>query len=211
MGRGLQQLLDLEGDVESIVCRNFEVEYDYYGELRRQQLKKGGSSIPVTIDNRREFVELYTQWKLHDSIRTQFKAFDDGFYEVIWLFLVCCWNLTLTYRQQRGIKYLLLNFARSLPLEKPLRRHNLLFYWSHHVFGPVQYLLYSTIRHRLRAVSNWSHKTDWWLCLTVTFKWLNTPGKDPVFYKDIARRKFGVSRVDFGSPVKYWVSLGYCT
>ena len=82
VGRGLQQLLDLEGDVEGIVSRNFEVEYDYYGELRSVPLKAGGSSIPVTADNREEFVQLYSKWKLHDSISSQFTAFAQGFLEV---------------------------------------------------------------------------------------------------------------------------------
>lgn len=82
LGRGLQQLLDIDEDVESMICRNFEVEYDYYGELKKQALKEGGSSIAVNNENRKEFVELYTKWKLHDSISSQFSAFADGFLEV---------------------------------------------------------------------------------------------------------------------------------
>lgn len=82
LGKGLQQLLDFEGDVEGTFCRTFEVEFDYFGEIRTSQLKPGGADIPVTNDNRREFVELYTKWLLHDSIQTQFSAFAHGFHGV---------------------------------------------------------------------------------------------------------------------------------
>lgn len=68
--------------MEDIVCRDFEVEYDYYGELRRIPLKEGGSAIPITEENRQEYVQLYTKWKLHDSIESQFRAFAEGFLEV---------------------------------------------------------------------------------------------------------------------------------
>ena len=69
--------------MEATVCSNFEVEYDYYGEQRKIPLKEGGSDIPITNDNRLEFVELFTKWKLHDSIYSQFGAFADGFLEVL--------------------------------------------------------------------------------------------------------------------------------
>ena len=83
LGRGLQSLLDFEGDVESTFLHSFDVEYDYYGELRTQELKPGGSQIAVTKDNRQEYVDLYTKWLLHDSISTQFAAFAHGFHEVL--------------------------------------------------------------------------------------------------------------------------------
>ena len=82
LGRGLQQLLDMKGNVENLVGRNFEVEYDYYGELRQHPLIEGGSRIPVTNANRKEFVARYTNWMLRDSIEVQFKAFAEGFFEV---------------------------------------------------------------------------------------------------------------------------------
>jgi hypothetical protein len=82
VGNGLQRLLEEEGDVESIYSHNFEVEYDHFGELRKVPLKPGGSQIPVTNDNRAEFVELYTKFKLYDSVKSNFDAFANGFVEV---------------------------------------------------------------------------------------------------------------------------------
>lgn len=96
LGRGLQELLDMEGDVENIVCCNFEVEYDYYGETRQHPLKEGGSQIPVTRANRKEFVKLYTKWLLEDSIEVQFKAFADGFFEVSFT-CICAMSCTPTH------------------------------------------------------------------------------------------------------------------
>ena len=89
LGRGLQSLLDFEGDVEGTFLRSFDVEYDYYGELRRHELKPGGSQVAVTSDNRQEYVDLYTKWLLHDSIGNQFAAFAHGFHEVMRSCSVC--------------------------------------------------------------------------------------------------------------------------
>ena len=36
LGRGLQQLLEFDGDVEGVFCRTFTADYDFYGEMRTQ-------------------------------------------------------------------------------------------------------------------------------------------------------------------------------
>ena len=82
LGRGLQQLLDFDGDVESTFAQSFEVQYDYFGELRTVELKPGGSDIPVTNDNRIEYVRLMTDYHLNKSVQEQFSAFASGFLEV---------------------------------------------------------------------------------------------------------------------------------
>lgn len=82
LGRSLKQLLQYEGEpgsVESIFCQTFAVDIEAFGEVRSVELKSGGSEIPVTEDNRREFVELYTDYILTKSIRSQFDAFSQGF------------------------------------------------------------------------------------------------------------------------------------
>lgn len=82
LGRSLQKLLDFEGDVESTFAHTFEVEYDYFGELRSHPLKPGGRDIPINNSNRKEYVDLFTKWLLHDSVEKQFNAFARGFREV---------------------------------------------------------------------------------------------------------------------------------
>lgn len=62
--------------------RTFEVEYDYFGAMKREELTSNGSLIPVTNDNRHLYVHLYTRWLLTDSISTQFNSFAAGFFRV---------------------------------------------------------------------------------------------------------------------------------
>ena len=50
------------------------MEYECYGEMMTAQLVEGGSSKPVTNENRREYVDLYTKWALEDSISKQFEG-----------------------------------------------------------------------------------------------------------------------------------------
>lgn len=67
LGRSLKQLLQYEGEpgsVEAVFCQTFAVDIEAFGEVRSVELKAGGSDVPVTEDNRREFVELYTEYIL---------------------------------------------------------------------------------------------------------------------------------------------------
>lgn len=82
LGRGLQQLLDFEGNVESTFAQSFEVQYDFFGELGTVELKPGGSGISITNDNRAEFVRLMTDYHLNKAVEEQFFAFASGFLEV---------------------------------------------------------------------------------------------------------------------------------
>lgn len=82
---GLVKLLGFEPpeDVEDIFCRTFEVEWEEYGAVRKHDLIPLGSTIPVTGDNRVEYVQLLVNWILVDSIRDQFDDLYIGFSRVI--------------------------------------------------------------------------------------------------------------------------------
>mmetsp|Transcript_22215 Transcript_22215/g.33139 ORF Transcript_22215/g.33139 Transcript_22215/m.33139 type:complete len:286 (+) Transcript_22215:103-960(+) len=81
---GLQQLLDYDGDdVEDIFCLTFEVMWMEMGNQRKLELKPGGADIPVTSDNREEYVMLYVRWLLVESVRAQYDAFERGFMRVM--------------------------------------------------------------------------------------------------------------------------------
>ncbi|KAF1795849.1 Nucleotide-binding alpha-beta plait domain [Phytophthora cactorum] len=82
LGRGLRQLLNFEGDVEGVYQRNFEYSYKVFGEVKTVELKPGGSSIPVTKDNREEYVGLYVNYVLNKSVSRQYAAFHHGFHQV---------------------------------------------------------------------------------------------------------------------------------
>jgi ubiquitin-protein ligase E3 A len=82
--KGLKSLLQYDGDnVEDVFCLNFEVTWMDLGLERKMELKPGGSDIPVTSINRREYVVLYVKWLLVDSIAKQYEEFERGFLQVV--------------------------------------------------------------------------------------------------------------------------------
>ena len=83
----MQQILDLEGDVESLGL-SFDVEYDNFGLLETHELKPGGSSILVSNSSEAEYVDLYVHWHIQESINHQFCAFLKGFSQVRFHFTV---------------------------------------------------------------------------------------------------------------------------
>jgi hypothetical protein len=81
--RGLQQLLDYEDeDVECVFCLTFDVTSLDLGKEQKIELKPGGANIPVTNDNKEEYVVLYVKWLLVDSIDRQYRAFKKGFDQI---------------------------------------------------------------------------------------------------------------------------------
>ena len=89
--KNLGQLLDYENDdVEDIFCVNFEVTWMNLGQEQTIELKPGGSHIPVSNQNREEYVLLYVKWVLVDSIAHQWDAFQRGI-----MTIMECSSLTL--------------------------------------------------------------------------------------------------------------------
>jgi len=85
VGRNLQQLLDWEsegGDVENTFGLAMQVCYEEYGCKMMHDLMPNGGAIPVTEENRKEYVRLYLQYTLSISIQRQFDAFLRGFHSV---------------------------------------------------------------------------------------------------------------------------------
>ncbi|XP_037506563.2 probable E3 ubiquitin-protein ligase HECTD2 [Rhipicephalus sanguineus] len=79
---GLNELLAYEGNVEEDFCMNFQVSVEEFGEVKTHTLKYGGEDIPVTSENRKEYVELYVDLVLNKAIAQPFKAFYLGFHSV---------------------------------------------------------------------------------------------------------------------------------
>ena len=46
-------------------------------------MKENGAQIPVTNENKREFVQLSANYRLYSSIKDQIEALLTGFYEII--------------------------------------------------------------------------------------------------------------------------------
>ncbi|KAI3618920.1 ubiquitin-protein ligase [Moniliophthora roreri] len=70
----------------------FSVEADEFGVNRIVPLKEGGETLPVTQENKREFVQLSAQYRLYSSIKEQIENLLNGFYEIIPKDLITIFN-----------------------------------------------------------------------------------------------------------------------
>lgn len=82
MAQGFETLLAFTGDVQATYLRTFTVEYEVFGEAHIDELKPGGADIPLTSDNRQEYVDLYLDYIFNSSVSTQFRMFMQGFHTV---------------------------------------------------------------------------------------------------------------------------------
>lgn len=81
----------LENDVESL-CATFSVEQDFFGKVEEIELVPGGKKVQVTNQNKEEYLQKLTYFKLYDNIKQQIEAFLEGFYELIPKELISIFN-----------------------------------------------------------------------------------------------------------------------
>lgn len=79
--RSLQWIID--NDITDVLDLTFSAEDDKFGQVVEVDLKPGGGEIEVTQENKHEYVELICEWKIYRRIEEQFKAFIDGFNELV--------------------------------------------------------------------------------------------------------------------------------
>ncbi|KAF4551761.1 PE3 ubiquitin-protein ligase hulA-like protein [Elsinoe fawcettii] len=79
--RNLQWTLD--NDITDAIYETFSVEDEVFGEKVTIDLKPGGRDIEVTNENKKEWVELVTEWRIQKRVDEQFTAFITGFHELI--------------------------------------------------------------------------------------------------------------------------------
>jgi hypothetical protein len=72
----------LENNCESLGL-TFSYETDYFGKAQMRDLDKGGSTKPVTEQNKHEYVLKMCKAKLYDEIKLQINALLEGLYELI--------------------------------------------------------------------------------------------------------------------------------
>ncbi|CAG0888423.1 unnamed protein product [Darwinula stevensoni] len=83
VAKSFEEMLSYNGDdFEEKYDFRFEITRHQYGEVITKPLKENGSEILVTHENRKEFVDLYTQYILEQSISASLKAFSEGFHKV---------------------------------------------------------------------------------------------------------------------------------
>ncbi|KAJ5379372.1 hypothetical protein N7509_012491 [Penicillium cosmopolitanum] len=73
----------LDNDIEGIVELTFSVDDEKFGERRTIDLIPGGEEINVTNENKPQYIELVTEWKIVKRVEEQFNAFMSGFNELI--------------------------------------------------------------------------------------------------------------------------------
>ena len=82
MHRSLLSIKDFSGDVSDLQL-NFTATYDNLGVVATDELKPGGENIPVTNQNRFEYVHLMADYRLNKQIQQHTQAFRRGLGEVV--------------------------------------------------------------------------------------------------------------------------------
>ncbi|XP_076366217.1 E3 ubiquitin-protein ligase SMURF2-like isoform X2 [Tachypleus tridentatus] len=73
----------LQNDISAVLDITFSVEHNSFGKLQVHELKPNGKNIPVTDDNKKEYVRLYVNYRFMRGIEQQFLALQKGFNELI--------------------------------------------------------------------------------------------------------------------------------
>ncbi|XP_059470031.1 E3 ubiquitin-protein ligase SMURF2 [Neocloeon triangulifer] len=73
----------LDNNITGVIDTTFSVEHNSFGELKEHELKPGGKDIPVTEENKKEYVRLYVNYRFMRGIEQQFLALQKGFSELV--------------------------------------------------------------------------------------------------------------------------------
>ncbi|KAK4686746.1 hypothetical protein P7C73_g3391, partial [Tremellales sp. Uapishka_1] len=79
--RGLTWML--ENDITDVIEDTFSITEEHFGEIVTVDLKEGGREVEVTEDNKKEYVDLVTTYRIARRVSEQFDAFMSGFNELI--------------------------------------------------------------------------------------------------------------------------------
>ncbi|WWC58375.1 uncharacterized protein I303_100915 [Kwoniella dejecticola CBS 10117] len=79
--RGLTWML--ENDITDVIEDTFSITEEHFGEVVTVDLKDDGRNIEVTEDNKKDYVDLVTEYRISRRVSEQFDAFMSGFNELI--------------------------------------------------------------------------------------------------------------------------------
>ncbi|KGB76665.3 hypothetical protein CNBG_2503 [Cryptococcus deuterogattii R265] len=79
--RGLTWML--ENDITGVIEDTFSITEEHFGEVVTVDLKPGGRDVEVTEDNKKDYVDLVTEYRISKRVSEQFQAFMSGFNELI--------------------------------------------------------------------------------------------------------------------------------
>lgn len=72
-----------DNDITDVIDETFTTAEDRFGEMVMIELKPGGTDVPVTEENKKEYVECVVEYRIHKRVLEQFEAFISGFNELI--------------------------------------------------------------------------------------------------------------------------------
>lgn len=73
----------LNNDIGDGIDTTFSVEHNAFGQLQVHELKPNGRELPVTDDNKKEYVRLFVNYRFMRGIEQQFLALQKGFSELV--------------------------------------------------------------------------------------------------------------------------------
>ncbi|XXG97753.1 hypothetical protein Hte_004064 [Hypoxylon texense] len=82
----------LNNDITDIITETFSVEDDEFGVTKIHDLVENGRNIPVTEENKHDYVRLVVEHKLLSSVKDQMEHFLKGFHEIIPAELIAIFN-----------------------------------------------------------------------------------------------------------------------
>ncbi|RDL40186.1 Hect, E3 ligase [Venustampulla echinocandica] len=82
----------LENDITDIITETFSVDNDKFGVVETIDFIPNGRNIPVTEDNKHEYIRLMVEWKLTGSVQEQLDDFLKGFHDIIPAELIAIFN-----------------------------------------------------------------------------------------------------------------------
>lgn len=72
-----------ENKIDESLGFYFTANDEKFGKINEIELKPGGKNIPVTEENKHEYIKLMNDWKISKRIQNQFNAFIEGFNEIV--------------------------------------------------------------------------------------------------------------------------------
>ena len=72
-----------ENDITDVIDETFTTMEERFGEMVTIDLKPGGADVPVTEENKKEYVDHVVEYRISKRVKEQFDAFMSGFSELI--------------------------------------------------------------------------------------------------------------------------------
>ncbi|KAI9329014.1 hypothetical protein DFJ73DRAFT_902704, partial [Zopfochytrium polystomum] len=73
----------LENPIADVLDLTFAVDSEVFGKHVEVELKPDGKNIEVTDENKKEYVDLVVEWRIVKRVEEQFRAFQQGFNEIV--------------------------------------------------------------------------------------------------------------------------------